>query len=137
MESNIQEDVVRKTYKIGYYSYEELHYFEYTHKKEFSKSELSAIVYACLRVACQKLMNEYSQSELLQNSPYNVSFEDMFEDELFYEEMKNKGFERVNYTAEIAVFGWASPTKKLDNQVRDDTAIIHEMFDKEGQDSTE
>lgn len=95
-------------YKVGYYSYEECQYYEYSHETEYSKDEFYDICRKCIVKVAKKFVSKFDDPDAhVYMSENGFRFADIAKEDLD-EEMAAKGFTRVKYKACYALDGWDS-----------------------------
>lgn len=87
-------------YSVGYGSYEDSGYIQFTHSSKFSDEQLERVVEDCLFEVLKKFGTEDSNfSELMFHGD---------RERYFMTAMKKRGFVPLKYTARFSVFGWAN-----------------------------
>lgn len=81
-------------YSLGYSSYEESFYKQFSHEQKFSQQEFD------------KIIIDLSVTILKERKEDLISFQHIFFEVI--EKLKEKGFKELKFTAKFNVFGWAN-----------------------------
>jgi hypothetical protein len=92
-------------YQIGYGTMEESSSWEVRHSEHFSMLELAELVENCIVDTIKSASNKFSGTD---------SFQRVMDSLGFLEQLRKRGFERVDYTSTFLTFGWASCTDSSD-----------------------
>lgn len=111
-------------YKIGYGSYEDSCFTEFTHEEKFSEEELNSLVISAIIRALEGVASGENECFLMKDG---VSYEDIqtFVDE----ELEKDGFVPTKYQARWSCFGWPSLVSK-DAWIGQRGDVLDQIYDK-------
>jgi len=100
-------------YKVGYGTYEESEFFEFSHEKKLTHKELmKCFEIALTNMAIKTVSNPEEQWRFNpedDTDPLGLSYQDMmYPGEDFIKEMEKQGFTKVQYQESVCVFGWGN-----------------------------
>ena len=114
-------------YKVGFSTFEESLYHEFSHRLEFTEDELWNMVGAVLeKVAVEKAREDIKDDITINKSGSKsssvtampVQMGELMRQDSFIKGMKSKGFKTANYVATVDCDGWSSVfgnKKRLDD----------------------
>jgi hypothetical protein len=103
-----RKGLIMFTYKVGYHSYEESAYAEYSHALKLNAKDLEAIIEDCLFAVMEMAADDKLTKYPLFVSDDGPPFQEIMGSDEFDGELKKRGFVPVEYQERFSAFGWKS-----------------------------
>ena len=102
-------------YDIGYGTFEESHFWQYSHEKKFTNRQIELIVGDCIFEVIDYLSRLTRRPTDIMNWVHFLedgpNFQDLMEKPKFHKALQKRGFKPMEFEAKINLFGWASSIK--------------------------
>ena len=115
-------------YEIGYGSYEESEYWQYSHKEKLTDKQLRQHVQDAIFHVLESSVGNYDEQGFHKDhfhvSEGGPSFQEILTSTKFHDYLKAQGFIRVEYTQRFGIFGWAASLDPKDWDGTTDSARV-------------